>query len=232
MSRTRPGARIESIYPGTGEVIARAACGDARDHRAGPRIGRRRRRTSGRAPLRPSAAASCAAPPTSSARATASSPTLETLDTGKPLQETLVADAASGADALEYFGGIAGGDHRRAHRRCGGDFVYTRREPLGVCVGIGAWNYPTQIACWKAAPALACGNAMIFKPSEIDAALRAEARRDPRSRRGCRRALFNVVQGHGDVGARAGRASARRQGVADRLGADRPQGHGGGGRGR
>jgi betaine-aldehyde dehydrogenase len=37
---------------------------------------------------------------------------------------------------------------------------------LGVCVGIGAWNYPIQIACWKAAPALACGNAMVFKPSE------------------------------------------------------------------
>lgn len=40
----------------------------------------------------------------------------------------------------------------------GGSFGYTRREPLGVCVGIGAWNYPFQIACWKSAPALACGN--------------------------------------------------------------------------
>ncbi len=45
-------------------------------------------------------------------------------------------------------------------------FVYTRREPLGVVAGIGAWNYPIQIAMWKAAPALAAGNAMIFKPSE------------------------------------------------------------------
>lgn len=40
----------------------------------------------------------------------------------------------------------------------GGSFGYTRREPLGVCVGIGAWNYPFQIACWKSGPALACGN--------------------------------------------------------------------------
>lgn len=39
----------------------------------------------------------------------------------------------------------------------GGSFAYTRREPLGVCVGIGAWNYPFQIASWKSAPALACG---------------------------------------------------------------------------
>lgn len=91
---------------------------------------------------------------------------LETLDTGKPYQETSVADATSGADAMEYFGGIAGsltGDHIQL---ANGDFVYTRREALGVCVGIGAWNYPTQIACWKAAPALACGNTSVFKPSE------------------------------------------------------------------
>lgn len=85
---------------------------------------------------------------------------LETLDTGKPYQETSVADATSGADALEYFGGLAGGALTGEHiPLTGGDFVYTRREALGVCVGIGAWNYPTQIACWKAAPALACGNA-------------------------------------------------------------------------
>lgn len=39
----------------------------------------------------------------------------------------------------------------------GGSFAYTRREALGVCVGIGAWNYPFQIAITKSAPALACG---------------------------------------------------------------------------
>ena len=73
---------------------------------------------------------------------------LETLDTGKPLQETLVADAASGADCLEYFGGIAADIHGE-YTDLGGSFAYTRREPLGVCVGIGAWNYPIQIACWR-----------------------------------------------------------------------------------
>ena len=69
-------------------------------------------------------------------------------------------------DALEYFGGLAGSLTGEQIPVAGGDFVYTRREPLGLCVGIGAWNYPIQIASWKAAPALACGNAMIFKPSE------------------------------------------------------------------
>ncbi|SEW24417.1 betaine aldehyde dehydrogenase [Cognatiyoonia koreensis] len=125
---------------------------------------------------------------------------LETFDTGKPYQETSVADATSGADALEYFGGLAGAMTGEHIPLAGGDFVYTRREPLGVCVGIGAWNYPTQIACWKAAPALACGNAMVFKPSETTplcalqvAEILHEAGAPP--------GIFNVVQGMGDVGA-------------------------------
>ena len=49
----------------------------------------------------------------------------------------------------------------------GGSFAYTRREPLGVCVGIGAWNYPFQIAAWKSAPALACGTASVPTTSYI-----------------------------------------------------------------
>ena len=48
-----------------------------------------------------------------------------------------------------------------------GNFSYTVREPLGVVGGIGAWNYPIQIACWKAAMALACGNSLIFKPASL-----------------------------------------------------------------
>ncbi|MQQ07687.1 betaine-aldehyde dehydrogenase [Epibacterium sp. SM1979] len=123
---------------------------------------------------------------------------LETYDTGKPLQETLVADATSGADALEYFGGLAA-SLTGEHIPMGEDWVYTVREPLGVCVGIGAWNYPTQIACWKGAPALACGNAMVFKPSETTplcalkvAEILVEA--------GLPAGLYNVIQGMGEVG--------------------------------
>ena len=124
---------------------------------------------------------------------------LETYDTGKPLQETLCVDATSGADALEYFGGLAGAVTGE-HIPLGEDWVYTKRIPLGVCIGIGAWNYPTQIACWKSAPALACGNSMIFKPSEMTplcalkvAEILVEAGAPP--------GIFNVVQGYSDVGA-------------------------------
>ncbi|MBO9450403.1 betaine-aldehyde dehydrogenase [Tropicibacter sp. R16_0] len=125
---------------------------------------------------------------------------LETHDTGKPLQETLVADATSGADALEYFGGLAAsltGEHIPLG---GGDFVYTIREALGVCVGIGAWNYPTQIACWKGAPALTCGNTMVFKPSETTP-LSALKVAEILIEAGAPKGVYNVVQGYGNVGA-------------------------------
>ena len=124
---------------------------------------------------------------------------LETLDTGKPIQETRVADWPSGADALEFFGGLAASITGQ-HIPLGQDWAYTVREPLGVCAGIGAWNYPSQIACWKAAPALAMGNAMVFKPSEVTplGALKlAEILRDA----GLPPGVFNVVQGRGAVGA-------------------------------
>eukprot|EP01132_Coremiostelium_polycephalum_P010606 gene10606-12996_t len=123
---------------------------------------------------------------------------LETLDTGKAIQETLVADPASAADALEFYGGIIAGFNGEMIE-LGGSYAYTRREALGVCVGIGAWNYPIQGAGWKSAPALAAGNAMIFKPSEntpLSALALAEIYREA----GLPDGLFNVLQGFGDVG--------------------------------
>ncbi|QEN88441.1 betaine-aldehyde dehydrogenase [Labrys sp. KNU-23] len=124
---------------------------------------------------------------------------IETRDTGKPIQETIAVDVLSGADCLEYFAGIAAtltGEHVDLGPAA---FGYTRREPLGVVAGIGAWNYPLQIACWKSAPALACGNAMIFKPSEVTpltAPYLAEAFKEA----GLPDGVFNVVQGDARVG--------------------------------
>ena len=124
---------------------------------------------------------------------------LETLDTGKPIQETSVVDVASGADCLEYFGGLAAtiaGEHVDLGPTA---FGYTRREPLGVVAGIGAWNYPLQIACWKSAPALACGNAMIFKPAELTP-LTAVKLAEVFAEAGLPDGVFNVVQGFADTG--------------------------------
>jgi betaine-aldehyde dehydrogenase len=124
---------------------------------------------------------------------------LETCDTGKPIQETLVVDVASGADCLEYFAGLAqslSGEHIDLGAPA---FGYTRREPLGIVAGIGAWNYPLQIACWKAAPALACGNAMIFKPAELTP-FTAVKLQEILLEAGLPAGVFQVVQGFAETG--------------------------------
>jgi len=193
------GADLTSIYPATGEVIAslNAADGATLDAaiaaaKAGQKIW-------------------AATPPAERGRVLRKAAdilrrdnhdlsVLETLDTGKPLQETLVADAASGADCLEYFGNLAP-TLTGEYIDLGGSFAYTKREPLGICAGIGAWNYPIQIACWKAAPALACGNAMIFKPSEVTP-LTALKLAEALTEAGLPDGVFNVIQGFGDLGAK------------------------------
>jgi betaine-aldehyde dehydrogenase len=124
---------------------------------------------------------------------------LETRDTGKPIQETLVVDVISGAECLEYFASLAqslSGEHIDLGPQA---FGYTRREPLGVVAGIGAWNYPLQIACWKAAPALACGNAMIFKPAELTP-LSAVKLEEIFIEAGLPAGVFQVVQGFAETG--------------------------------
>ncbi|MDM8348862.1 betaine-aldehyde dehydrogenase [Pseudomonas sp. sp1636] len=121
---------------------------------------------------------------------------LETLDTGKPLSETRYVDIVTGADVLEYYAGLVPAIEGQQIPLRDSSFVYTRREPLGVVAGIGAWNYPIQIALWKSAPALAAGNAMIFKPSEVTS-LTTLKLAEIYSQAGLPDGVFNVLTGSG-----------------------------------
>lgn len=125
---------------------------------------------------------------------------LETLDTGKAYSETSTVDIVTGTDVLEYYAGLATAIQGEQVPLRDSSFFYTRREPLGVVAGIGAWNYPIQIALWKSAPALAAGNAMIFKPSEVTP-LTAFKLAEIYTEAGLPAGVFNVVQGFGEVGA-------------------------------
>jgi betaine-aldehyde dehydrogenase len=121
---------------------------------------------------------------------------LETLDTGKSYSETRYVDIVTGADVLEYYAGLAPAIEGEQIPLRTTSFVYTRREPLGVVAGIGAWNYPIQIALWKAAPALAAGNAMIFKPSEVTS-LTTLKLAEIFTQAGLPDGVFNVLTGSG-----------------------------------
>ncbi|EGU56014.1 betaine aldehyde dehydrogenase [Vibrio nigripulchritudo ATCC 27043] len=124
---------------------------------------------------------------------------LEVADTGKPIQEAIEVDIVTGADVIEYFAGLVPSLQGEQQPLSENQFFYTRREPLGICAGIGAWNYPIQIAMWKSAPALAAGNAMIFKPSE-ETPLTALKLAEIFTEAGLPDGVFNVVQGDHRVG--------------------------------
>ncbi|KAK6840085.1 aldehyde dehydrogenase [Apiospora arundinis] len=126
---------------------------------------------------------------------------VETQDTGKPFSETSTVDIVTGADVLEYFANLVagGGLNGEAFRLRPSAMVYTTKEPLGVCAGIGAWNYPIQIALWKSAPCLAAGNCMVYKPSEYTP-MHAEYLAAIYREAGLPEGVFNVVYGAGDVG--------------------------------
>ncbi|KAI4890312.1 hypothetical protein NFI96_017724 [Prochilodus magdalenae] len=123
---------------------------------------------------------------------------VEVVNNGKSITEARL-DVDSARLCIEYFAGLATNMSGQHVQLPGGSFAYTRREPLGVCVGIGAWNYPFQIVAWKSAPAIACGNSMVFKPSPVtpmSAVLLAEIYAEA----GVPEGLLNVVQGAEETG--------------------------------
>jgi betaine-aldehyde dehydrogenase len=192
------GTVIESIYPATGEVIARL-------HAATPAIIEKAIASAKRAQKEwaswsPSARGRVLKKAAEIMRErNRELSELETLDTGKPIQETIVADPTSGADSFEFFGGIIATAMNGSQIPLGGDWAYTKRVPLGVVVGIGAWNYPQQIACWKGAPALAAGNAIVFKPSEVTP-LGALKIAEILIEAGAPKGVYNVIQGDRETG--------------------------------
>ena len=95
---------------------------------------------------------------------------------------------------IEFYAGVVQTLHGETIDFPGQGFARMKREPLGVCVGIGAWNYPIQIAMWKSALALACGNTMIFKPAEMTP-LSAGVLAEIYTEAGLPDGVFNVVQG-------------------------------------
>ncbi|RAL68416.1 hypothetical protein DID88_007147 [Monilinia fructigena] len=126
---------------------------------------------------------------------------VETHDTGKAYSETSVVDVVTGADVLEYFANLvaSGGMNGETTQLRTDAWVYTRKEALGVCAGIGAWNYPMQIALWKSAPCLAAGNCMVYKPSEVTP-LHGQVLAQVYAEAGVPPGVFNIVHGDGSVG--------------------------------
>jgi acyl-CoA reductase-like NAD-dependent aldehyde dehydrogenase len=91
---------------------------------------------------------------------------IETLDNGKAVTQARAIDVAGAAETFRYYAGWCTKIYGETNPSDSSMFNYTLREPVGVCGQIIPWNFPLLMACWKVAPALACGNTVILKPAE------------------------------------------------------------------
>jgi aminomuconate-semialdehyde/2-hydroxymuconate-6-semialdehyde dehydrogenase len=124
----------------------------------------------------------------------------EIADTGKPVALAAKLDVPRAAANFRVFADLvkmAGLESFQTETADGGQALnYAVRKPLGVVGIITPWNLPLLLLTWKAAPALACGNAVVVKPSEetpATATLLAEAMQDA----GIPNGVYNVVHGYG-----------------------------------
>lgn len=135
---------------------------------------------------------------------------LETLDNGKPIKYSRAADIPMTADHFRYFAGWATKlEGETIPVSIPNMFTYTLREPLGVVGQIIPWNFPIQMAAWKLAPALACGNTVILKPAE-QTPLTALRLGELICEAGFPEGVVNIVPGFGET---AGAALAAHLGV-------------------
>ena len=123
---------------------------------------------------------------------------LDVRDNGKPIWEARV-DMETVISSLEYYGGLAPAIVGHHVKLPAGSWGVATREPLGVVGGVGAWNYPLQTLTWKVAPALACGNTFVYKPSQLTP-LAAAVLGEVLEEAGVPPGVYNAVQGEGPTG--------------------------------
>ncbi|KAJ7474916.1 aldehyde dehydrogenase [Mycena latifolia] len=123
---------------------------------------------------------------------------LESINVGKPFHIAKAQDMAGTLKCIRYFGGWADKIHGNTIETNELKLAYTRHEPYGVVGQIIPWNFPMMMLSWKVGPALATGNCIILKPSEMTplsalkfAELCVEAGFPP--------GVVNVINGYGPV---------------------------------
>jgi phenylacetaldehyde dehydrogenase len=193
------GKTFDSIDPATGEVLARVAEGDEADIDLAVKAARRAFESGPWSKM------------TASQRGrviwkigdlieehTEEFAELETLDNGKPISISRVADVPLAADLFRYMAGWATKIEGSTIPIAGPYHAYTRREPIGVVGQIIPWNFPLLMAAWKLGPALATGCTVILKPAEqtpLSAIRLAELALEA----GLPPGVLNVVTGFGET---------------------------------
>ncbi len=129
----------------------------------------------------------------------------ETIDNGKPISLSRSLDIPRAAANFRFFATAILHFASESHVTDGVALNYTLRQPRGVCGLISPWNLPLYLLSWKIAPALACGNTVVAKPSEITP-MTARLLCDLCNEAGLPPGVLNVVHGRGN---KAGAALVR-----------------------
>jgi aldehyde dehydrogenase (NAD+) len=134
---------------------------------------------------------------------------LETLDNGKPIQESRNADLPLVIDCFRYYAGWADKIHGQTIPVRGRYLCYTKREPVGVAGQIIPWNFPMLMVAWKWGPALVAGCTVVLKPAE-QTPLTALRLGELALEAGYPPGVINIVPGFGET---AGAALVAHKGV-------------------
>ncbi len=165
----RSGKTFDVINPATGQVIAKAAAGDAADIDLAVKAARKAFESGPWPSMPPSARAKLMWKLAEAFEANGDEvATIETLDNGMPFRVARFAAVNGVAECLRYFAGWAGKINGETPTIAAPNHhVYTLREPVGVVGAIVPWNFPLAMAVSKIAPALAVGCTVVLKPAEL-----------------------------------------------------------------
>lgn len=121
---------------------------------------------------------------------------IESIDTGKPIKVARLVDLPRAVKNFKFFADAIEQHESESFDMPGEAFNYTLREPLGVVGTISPWNLPLYLLSWKIAPALAAGNTVVAKPSEVTPATAYELAKICRAV-GLPKGVLNIVHGLG-----------------------------------
>ncbi|VWB21398.1 aldehyde dehydrogenase family protein [Burkholderia lata] len=192
------GRTMETLNPATADVLARIAEGDKTDVDLAVAAARRAFESSGWRSMSPHARTAVLLRLADAIEQHADElASLETLDNGMPAWFS-AAVVKMTVDTFRYYAGWPTKILGTTVPTDSSAFIYTLREPIGVCGQINPWNVPLLLAGVKFAPALACGNTIVTKPSEL-ASLTCLRLVELFHEAGLPPGVLNVVTGYGQT---------------------------------
>ena len=197
------GRTFDSVNPATGEVLAQVAEGDAVDIDRAVSAGRRAFEDGRWSRLAPGERKAVLLKLAELIRANLEEMALlDSLDMGKTITDAATIDAPGSAHFFQWYAEAIDKLYDEVAPTGPGDLALVRRVPIGVVGAVVPWNFPLDMATWKAAAALAAGNSVVLKPAE-QSPLSALRLAELAAEAGVPDGVFNVVPGYGATAGKA-----------------------------